>query len=204
MNNKSIGQQEKRERKGKLQNMKKTQRILWYFPAVFFMAVIFWFSAQPAAESSAESSRVVELILHWIESIRGSAFSAGEFSFWAERIHTPIRKLAHMTEYALLAWTVLIPTLNWNREKLWVTDGMAGNSPDRKVISRICFASILAVMAYAGTDEFHQLFVEGRSGKVTDVLIDTCGAALGILFFLLLWKIIFMVRQKRQKKERMG
>ena len=30
-------------------------------------------------------------------------------------------------------------------------------------------------VCYAATDEFHQLFVPGRAGMVTDVLIDSIG-----------------------------
>lgn len=34
-------------------------------------------------------------------------------------------------------------------------------------------------IAFAATDEYHQLFSGGRTGKPTDVLLDTCGLALG-------------------------
>ena len=37
---------------------------------------------------------------------------------------------------------------------------------------------------YAASDEFHQLFVPGRAGLITDVCIDSAGALLGILLFL--------------------
>ena len=33
---------------------------------------------------------------------------------------------------------------------------------------------------YAATDEFHQLFVEGRSGSLFDVGVDAAGALLGV------------------------
>lgn len=34
-------------------------------------------------------------------------------------------------------------------------------------------------IAFAATDEYHQLFSGGRTGKPTDVLLDACGLALG-------------------------
>ena len=34
-------------------------------------------------------------------------------------------------------------------------------------------------VAFAVTDEYHQLFSGGRTGKPTDVLLDACGLALG-------------------------
>ena len=39
---------------------------------------------------------------------------------------------------------------------------------------------------YAATDEFHQVFVPGRSGKVADVLLDSAGALLGVLLLALI------------------
>ena len=37
----------------------------------------------------------------------------------------------------------------------------------------------------ACTDEFHQLFIEGRAGRIQDVCIDTAGATFGILLTLI-------------------
>ena len=50
---------------------------------------------------------------------------------------------------------------------------------DRKK-NRGCMALGITA-AYAATDEFHQLFVPGRAGRVTDVLIDSAGAFLALL-----------------------
>lgn len=182
--------------------MKKTKRIFMYLPAVFLMGVIFWFSSQPAEESSAESSRIVNFVLHCIENIRGFAFSSEEFTSWAEIIHTPIRKFAHMTEYAVLAWTIVIPTLVWNKEMLWEREvkkvPMTWKFLNKQAVRNICIGSIVATMLYACTDEFHQIFIEGRSGKITDVFIDTCGASLGVLGFLLLWRIYLQMKKKKE------
>ena len=41
---------------------------------------------------------------------------------------------------------------------------------------------------YAATDEFHQLFVEGRSCQLTDWGIDTCGVIAGAAVVFLLWR----------------
>lgn len=80
-----------------------------------------------------------------------------------------IRKIAHFTLYAvlggLLVWTLFPFT---RRAPLYAT-----------------FVSLL----FALSDEFHQSFIPGRSAELTDVLIDTTGAATGAL-------IIFFVLQK--------
>lgn len=41
--------------------------------------------------------------------------------------------------------------------------------------------SILVVVAYAISDEIHQLYVPGRSGELRDVLIDSVAGAVGVL-----------------------
>ena len=77
-----------------------------------------------------------------------------------------IRKCAHMTEYAVFGILVFYQIKLYRLfEKEW----------NRIVMAVIC------VMIYASTDEIHQLFVGGRSGRFTDVLIDTAGGFIGIM-----------------------
>ena len=63
---------------------------------------------------------------------------------------------------------------------------------------RRCILAVLISACYAATDEFHQLFVPGRSGEVRDVLVDTAGAVIGILFLSLLR---FIIIRKKKKQE---
>lgn len=58
------------------------------------------------------------------------------------------------------------------------------------MISALCIGIICASF-----DEIHQLFIEGRSGQVIDVCIDTIGIALGICSFMLLYKIVLKIRK---------
>jgi len=43
--------------------------------------------------------------------------------------------------------------------------------------------TVLFVCAYGASDEFHQLFVPGRSATVSDLLIDAAGGLLGAIFY---------------------
>lgn len=52
---------------------------------------------------------------------------------------------------------------------------------------------------YAVSDEVHQLFVEGRSCQLIDILIDSFGAFLGIIGAMILGKIL--VRKLRRCSE---
>ncbi len=131
-------------------------------PAVLFMAVIFWFSSKTAVKSSESSDRIVDVIL----SAPGVAPNeSGETPARIREVLTVIvRKGAHFTEYAVLCALFMY----------WLCSF-------RLPYRRLCFMAVLLSTLYAATDEFHQLFVEGRSGQVTDVLIDASGALAAML-----------------------
>jgi VanZ family protein len=79
-------------------------------------------------------------------------------------VHAAIRKLAHFTEYLILA--------------LLVARALRTNGEWRP---RHAVLAVLFATAYAMTDEVHQLFVPGRTAAATDVLIDATGALAGQL-----------------------
>ena len=68
------------------------------------------------------------------------------------------RKAAHVTEYALLL------ALWWRALATRMGNGRA-----------LALAFLISLL-YAGTDEVHQTFVSGRSGRPLDVGIDMAGA----------------------------
>jgi VanZ family protein len=71
---------------------------------------------------------------------------------------TILRKLAHVTEYAILGGLL------------------------QRALRRPGLAVALGVL-YAVTDEVHQTFVEGRAGAPVDVGIDAVGALAGVLLW---------------------
>lgn len=77
---------------------------------------------------------------------------------------TIVLKGGHMLGYALLAISYL-HALTWGRRSLrcaWLL-------------------AITMAALYALSDEYHQSFTPGRSPRLTDVGIDTIGAALGVV-----------------------
>ena len=46
--------------------------------------------------------------------------------------------------------------------------------------------ALMCVVLLASTDEIHQLFTDGRTAMVQDVLLDSFGGLLGILYFMFL------------------
>lgn len=130
---------------------------------LIWMAFIFSFSSRSGDVSSQDSNHVGMII--------GEVFVPG-FEQWndaeqdefADAIDHPIRKTAHALEYAVLGFLT------------------AGIFADQKNLRKLrIFIHWLIAAGYAATDEFHQLFVPGRSGQVSDVILDSAGAALGVL-----------------------
>jgi VanZ family protein len=124
------------------------------------------FSASSDVKSFQHSSRIVGPIVRWL------------FPHMSDKnIDVAVlvaRKGAHLTEYAVLAWL------------LWRALRKPVRRDPRPWSWPVAGRTILIVMLYAATDEFHQLFVPSREPTVRDVLIDTTGALLGLL---LLWAV---------------
>lgn len=162
------------------QTFAKAGKILLPLLTVCWMAVIFWFSAAPAPESS-EMSYTVGIQIGKVVVSDFDAWSTEKQNAFAEKIEYPIRKTAHATEYAILGILV---------SGTFYVYGICEHGIGRKKM--LCYAWLLAT-AYAATDEFHQLFVPGRSGQVRDVILDSAGALAGAL-------ILCGVRQLWQKR----
>jgi len=73
------------------------------------------------------------------------------------------RKIVHFLEYAVLAW-------------LWCR---AFTGSGALALRTSAVVSVLLASVYAASDEYHQMFVPGRTGTVRDWLIDTAGALVG-------------------------
>lgn len=87
-----------------------------------------------------------------------------------------IRKLAHYLEFTALGASLSFALFfTFNKRKPLHT-----------------FA---AGFLYAASDEFHQLFVDGRAGRVFDVFIDSLGVFSGILFF---YAVMFLFTKLRR------
>ena len=52
------------------------------------------------------------------------------------------------------------------------------------------YLTILICFVYSCTDEFHQLFINGRTGQFSDCIIDTLGATIGSILTKVLITIL--------------
>lgn len=94
-----------------------------------------------------------------------------------------VRKFAHFTEFAGLGF-LINTALYYSIGKQNLPLGIAIGS------------------AYAGTDEIHQIFVDGRSCQFTDWALDTAGIVTGAIIFLILNLIIRkIIEHKKEDKK---
>ena len=142
---------------------------LAYAPLILWIGLIFVFSS--AAASASQTSRIMEPILRFFFSS-----ATGET---IQQIHFFIRKCAHFTEYALLAfWAV----------RAWTRSSYYAVAKYRYPLA------ILLVLIVASLDEFNQSFEPSRTSTPWDVLLDCVGGSAMVLF---LWALhMFTARRK--------
>ncbi len=162
----------------------KLKRVIFGILIVINCATIFYFSHQEADNSSKQSSRVVEIISNIIPAIKN--MQEPNKTILKEEILTPVvRKTAHFSIYAILGMLAINFMLTIKNIK---TINMS--------IYALAFCFI-----YAITDEFHQTFIAGRSGELRDVLIDTSGAFIGILFVITITTIMKKLKNRKEMLE---
>lgn len=138
--------------------MKGYPSMKYWFPVFIWMALIFLMSTD--LFSSGNTSSVVGPVL--------SLLFPGVSQETVEMVHKALRKSGHVAEYFVLG--------------LLLFRAFRGGSVVRWQWKWVVF-SILAVIAYAATDEFHQSFVPSRTASAADVAIDTAGGILSQVFF---------------------
>lgn len=152
--------------------MKHRIRIITWIPALIIMYIIFGFSSSTGEQSSGLSLELTKDIVNIVTDITNADIDyAGELKI-IDMVHTPIRKLGHLSEYAALGLAICIPFYFYHKKR----------GRDLYIYSEGL------VVVYACIDEFHQLFVPERSGSLIDIAIDGVGGSIGILVFCILLK----------------
>nr|WP_072831322.1 VanZ family protein [Clostridium collagenovorans] len=146
-------------------------RVFRWILVVLWMSIIFKFSNDNASASNEKSSTVI-MILNFLGIDLNSTL--GEFS------QLFIRKAAHITEYFILCFFI------YEALKIDFSDKL------------LYILSILFTFFYAATDEFHQLFVVGRSGQIKDIFIDTTGAIIFLILVLIKKYIAIGIKAKNK------
>ena len=152
--------------------------------ALFWMCIIFAFSAQGEEESIAVSESFSYRMVRSADSFFGLNWEDEKLHQIAAQIEGAVRKAAHMAEFAILSILLYIWLGKWQ----FTTNKKA-------------LLAMIATALYAASDEIHQLFVPGRAGRFTDVLIDSAGAILGVLVFIGVERCISFLWNRRKYRE---
>ena len=152
--------------------MKKT---ISFIVLILWMSVIFSFSSADANKSTGTSDKVITTMIEIKDKITDQETPISEKEIIVKNSSFYVRKIAHITEYLILGFLMF-------------------NLLKQYSVTNIYYAIILCVL-YSCTDEFHQLFINGRSGSFRDVLIDTIGILLGTY----LYKILVIKKKKVNK-----
>lgn len=153
---------------------KHIKTIVFIMLTVLLAYFIFYMSSQDSRESTNVSFGIIEHLGSAANYFFGFAPNFQSMKF-AEKI---LRKSAHFILYTLLGGFLTCVLCRFKKPS-W----------------RIWISAVIITACYAAADEFHQIFVPGRSGELRDILIDTSGGILGSgIIFLILLKM----RNKRE------
>lgn len=160
---------------------KKT--IISWILVVLWASIIFIMSGMDTNESNDKSKKVLnEIVEKTVETTNGMGITdkhptQSKLNNVINKLNYPFRKMAHASEYLILSILLLIALKNSGIRdiKLFI------------IAVSVCFI-------YACTDEYHQTFVNGRTGQFIDVIIDTIGAIIGSLLYRLI-----IVRKKKSE-----
>ena len=144
----------------------------YVFLVLSILTTVFVFSnsLRNREQSANQSDKITNGIVDIVEEVTDKPQNHNRWSYY-------VRKLAHFGEYAVLGTLWLLCLYSFFR---------------KKVYSFLAFA-ICALIGII--DEIIQLFVPGRVGSISDVLLDSSGALFAILIVTL---ILYLVERKKK------
>ncbi len=149
-------------------------RIITTSLLVLTVAFILGNSLKTAAESSMQSGKVQAFLQETANALFPNNPPTITSSF--------VRKTAHFCEFALLGFIAYFTYISYTDNK------------------KFLFTVLLFGLFIAITDELIQLFVSGRAGQVTDVLLDFSGHLVGSLCAFVIYVVILkVIKSKREK-----
>lgn len=156
--------------------MKLKFYLIWS-TVIIWATFIFVMSGMNTDSSNTKSkSALNEIVEKAVETTNGIGItnkhpSKNSMKKFIEKYNYLFRKFAHASEYFILTILLLIALKN-------------SGVDDKKIFA----IAILVCFLYACSDEYHQTFVDGRTGQFSDTLIDTFGGLIGCVMYFLINK----------------
>ena len=143
---------------------------LYILLSLLLMVMIFCFSSQDAEQSRNLSDGLSAKLMEFLTQISPLAV---RFLRNGENIRT----LAHLIEYTCLgaSYMLLLHELFMSRSAS---------------LKLCCIFAVGAGLAYALSDEVHQIFVPGRAFQISDIAVDLIGCIIGSAAAALIIKLI--------------
>jgi VanZ family protein len=153
--------------------------IKYWLPLLIWMALISVASSD--LMSSSQTSRFLIPFLRWLKP--------DILPETLEQIHFWWRKTGHLFEYAMLG-VLMIRAFRGERKRT-NNNAQRPTSNAQRSKKNLFTSAWIGSTIFAVLDEFHQSFVVSRGAAVGDVMIDSIGAALGLLFYAILtrWRL---------------
>lgn len=158
-------------------------KVLSLLAVILWGTVIFAFSSQDADASGTLSWKVDYKLVDKFNKLQSDSdkIVLDEVLGFLDHL---VRKGAHIAEYGFFAMLVF---------HMLIVFGVAYKK---------CYGITLpTVFVYASLDEIHQLFSEGRSAQVSDVMVDTFGGILALLMIALAVHIYQKRKNRLEKKK---
>ena len=162
-------------------NMKKIIiSVLLLSLAIGWMFFIFSMSAEPAEMSTETSGNTIRKIFELVYPGFKNMEEADQIRIIDESQFF-VRKAAHFSMYAVLG--------------ILLTVNVSYHIKNRRLILLL---PLLIGILYSVSDEIHQTFVPGRSGQISDVILDSFGVLFGCAIIVI---IVSRIHNKTNSKE---
>lgn len=141
---------------------------------ILWIGIIYKLSAMNTNNSNGHSKDIISVFIEdTLEvtnkyGITNSHPSDAKIDKASRLLNAPLRKVMHASVYFVLGFLII-----------FFINFMFKN---KKYLLSFLIALVLIIIA-ASFDEFHQTFVAGRTGQIKDVIIDTAGGIVGLLFY---------------------
>lgn len=151
---------------------------------IIWLVTIFKFSSQASSESLDLSNKFMYKVVSILENKELSKEKKEQLS---KKYTLYVRKSAHFFLYFVLG--ILI---------FWLFCDII------KIHSLLVLLTIASCCLYAMSDEWHQKFVDGRTARLFDVIVDTGGATLSTTFMFMFYKDIETSKYKKETNRKIS
>lgn len=154
--------------------MKKFLKIILVLAiAVGWMYIIFKLSSMNSSNSNGKSTGLIALFIEDTLNVTNeygitdSHPDDNKLVKASNLINAPMRKVMHASVYFVLSiFLMILFSIIFDHKHFWISISL----------------SLIFCIIFAMTDEYHQLFVSGRTGQIKDAIIDSIGTVAGLIF----------------------